>query len=236
MSLNTFNIIHIVVEVVTLLSITAYFLHQNSKIMSRIDSLNNTIEEYEEKIGEQDKKINGILKSLKKIESKIESGSSISSNKEKDKTKEDSGDGSVCIDGVCSLPPSFGGGFQIPLMPSPFKHFFEKQQPFFSQVQEIIVEEKDEDFYDEEEDVVKVTSYEDDDDDDVPEDVIIEMEKEKKEVKVASPKPVTPPPKIEEQNDVTLKKKKRKRKKNSVSSVPDLDKELEDELNELNAL
>ena len=235
MSLNTFNIIHIVVEVVTLLSITAYFLHQNSKIMSRIDNLNNTIEEYEEKIGEQDKKINGILKSLKKIESKIESGSS-NKEKEKDKTKEDSGDGSVCIDGVCSLPPSFGGGFQIPLMPSPFKHFFEKQQPFFSQVQEIIVEEKDEDFYDEEEDVVKVTSYEDDDDDDVPEDVIIEIEKEKKEVKVASPKPVTPPPKIEEHNDVTLKKKKRKRKKNSVSSVPDLDKELEDELNELNAL
>jgi hypothetical protein len=205
--------------------------------MSRIDSLNSTIEEYEEKIGEQDKKINGILKSIKKIESCISS-----KEKDKDKTKvEDSGDdGSVCIDGVCSLPSSFGGGFQIPLMPSPFKHFFEKQQPFFSHVQEIIVEEKDEDLYDEEEDVVKVTSYEeaedDDDDDDVPEDVIIEIEEEKKEVKVVSPKPVTPPPKIEEQNDTTLKKKKRKRKKNSVSSVPDLDKELEAELNELNAL
>jgi hypothetical protein len=234
MSLNTFNIIHIVVEVVTILSITAYFLHQNSKIMSRIDTLNSTIEEYEEKFGEQDKKINGILKSLKKIESKMESNTaSKEKEKEKEKTVEDDS-GSVCKDGVCSLPASFGAGFQIPIQMPPFKHFFEKQPSFFSQVQEIILEENDEDEGKDEE--VKVMPYDDEEEeDDAPEDVIVEIEKEK--VSPPSPEPITPSIKIVEQNDSSSKKKKRKRKKNnSVSSVPDLDKELEDELNELNAM
>lgn len=214
MSLSTFNIIHIVVEVVSLLSITAYFLHQNGKIMSHIDTLNQTIEEHEEKMAEQDKKINGILKSLKKIES---GGSSSSKEKE-----------SVCVDGVCSVPQF--SGFQIPLH-SPFT-FFDKQfgsSP--SQVQEIIVEE-DEDEEDNDDykpppsSVEVLDEYEEEvpnqeDDDDL-------LSLDKVEVVVV---PSSPP---KEQPNESAKKKKKKKKKTSVSSLPDLDKELEAELNELN--
>lgn len=209
MSLSTFNIIHIVVEVISLLSITAYFLQQNSKIMSQIDNLNSTIEEHEDKITEQEKKINSILKVIKKLENR--------EVKEKP-PKEDSGG---CVDGVCPIPQSYQSfpmNFQIPI-PS-MKSFFEPFNQSSSQVQEIIMEEDEED-------------EEMNDEYEKPSSVEIIEEEPNQEIEDEEPLKVVPPP--PEPPTVPVSKKKKKKKKNSVTSVPDLDKELEDELNELNA-
>ena len=66
MSLNTSNIIHIVVEVVALLSLTTYVIQQNRKMMVIIDSLTEKVEEQEEKIDKHDKVISDILKKMSK--------------------------------------------------------------------------------------------------------------------------------------------------------------------------
>lgn len=76
MSLNTSNIIHIVAEVVTLLAITVYFMQQNRKMMDLIDSLTDKVEDQEEKIEKHDKVIADILKTMNKANS---SGSASSS-------------------------------------------------------------------------------------------------------------------------------------------------------------
>lgn len=211
MSLSTFNIIHIVVEVVSILSITAYFLHQNSKMMSQIDTLNSALEEHEEKITEQDKKISSIMKIVKKLESR-------------DVRVEKQDDG--CVNGVCPVPgfQAFPLNFQIP---SAMKSFFDPISPSSSShVQEIIVEEEDED---EDNDVVedlKPTSV-------VAVEPVVEIVEEEEpnnnendEEDLVKVQPLPPP---------APKKKKKKKRNGSVSSAPDLDKELEAELNELNA-
>ena len=67
MSLNTSNIIHIVVETITLVAITTYFMQQNKKMMEHIDNLNEKLEEQDEKLLKHDKLISDILKKQNKM-------------------------------------------------------------------------------------------------------------------------------------------------------------------------
>ena len=48
------SLIRTAVEVISVLSITAYVLHQNRKLKSQIDIMKKTIEEHEEKISEKE--------------------------------------------------------------------------------------------------------------------------------------------------------------------------------------
>ena len=66
MSLNTSQIVHIVSEVVALLSVTTYFVNENRKMMKLIDSLNEKLDEQDEKMEKYDRVLSDILKTLEK--------------------------------------------------------------------------------------------------------------------------------------------------------------------------
>lgn len=55
MSLNTSQIIHIVTEMIALLSITAYFMNENKKLTGKLNSLSEKVEEQDEKLQKHDK-------------------------------------------------------------------------------------------------------------------------------------------------------------------------------------
>ena len=190
MSLNTANIIHIVVEVVTLLSITVYFLQQNRKMMDMIDSLSEQMDEQEEKIKKHDKVIADILKTLKDSPT------------------------SSAVPPPIILPSPLSSMFNSVLLnPSSdgFPSFFptsQQHQQSTSYVEEASEEQFDEDEEEEEE---------------IFESVV--------DVKEPEPEP-EPEPMLQETKITDVKKKKKKKKKTSTSSN-DIDKELEDELNEL---
>lgn len=193
MSLNTSNIIHIVVEVITLLSITIYFMQQNKRMMDMIDSLSEQVEEHEEKIKKHDSVIADILKTLK----------------ERDAPAVSSPPPPRIITPITSMLNSV-------LLQQPS---LDKFPSFFTQTQShptssSFVEEADDE-------------------------QIIEEEEEEEEEFIPPPLPPTivpEPPQIEPQiveiSEESVKKKKKKKKKSSSASI-DIDKELEDELNEL---
>ena len=54
MSLNTTQIIHIVADVAILMSITVYFMNENKKLVSQIDTLSKKVESQEDRITKQD--------------------------------------------------------------------------------------------------------------------------------------------------------------------------------------
>lgn len=64
MSLNTTQIIHIVADVAILMSITVYFMNENKKLVSQLDTLSKKLESQEERITKQDGVILEILKHL----------------------------------------------------------------------------------------------------------------------------------------------------------------------------
>ena len=66
MSLNTSQIVHIVSEIVALLSVTTYFINENRKMMKVIDSLNEKLEEHDEKMEKYDRVLSDVLKTLEK--------------------------------------------------------------------------------------------------------------------------------------------------------------------------
>lgn len=203
MSLNTSNLIHIVAEVVTLLAITTYFLHQNRKMTDLIDSLTERLEEQEEKIEKHDKVISDILKTLKS-------------------SKEGTTSAPQCVGDKCVLPtPPFASMLNSVFMENPFPQFF--AQPSHS--------------------VGTTSSVVEEADSELEEDHFVEDEEEPQQEIIEEEELVTPPqlelvhdePTIVEIKDepvveVSKKKKKKKKKSNSVS---DIDKELEDELNDL---
>jgi hypothetical protein len=207
MSLNTSNIIHIVAEVVTLLAITTYFMHQNRKMTDLIDSLTERLEEQEEKIEKHDKVISDILKTLK--------------------TKDGGGATPAphCVGDKCVMPtpPPFASMLNSVFMENPFPQFF-AQPPSHSVgttssvVEEADSEEDDEPHFNEEEEPAEEILIEEVQDipcaiiEDVPQ--IVEIKDE----------PVL------STTEISKKKKKKKKKSNSVT---DIDKELEDELNDL---
>lgn len=71
MSLNTTQIIHIVAEVAILMSMTVYFMHENKKLVSRLETLSKKVESQEEKVTKHDGVILEILKHLDKSMSKV---------------------------------------------------------------------------------------------------------------------------------------------------------------------
>ena len=79
MSLNTSQIVHIVSEVVALLSVTTYFVNENRKMMKLIDSLNDKLEEQDEKMEKYDRVLSDILKTLEKNKKGDQQSSSSSS-------------------------------------------------------------------------------------------------------------------------------------------------------------
>jgi hypothetical protein len=201
MSLNTSNIIHIVVEVITLLSITIYFMQQNKRMMDMIDSLSEQVEEQEEKIKKHDSLIADIFKTLKDRDAPV---SSPQPQQPRIITPITS-----MLNSVLLQQPSL----------DKFPNFFTQSNPTTS------------------------SSYVVEEDDDEPFGKIIEEEEEEEEQEEEEEyKPPTPPPpppivpepepQIVEITEESVKKKKKKKKKSSSSSS-DIDKELEDELNEL---
>lgn len=207
MSLNTSNLIHIVAEVVTLLAITTYFLHQNRKMTELIDSLTERLEEQEEKIEKHDKVISGILKTLK-----TKDGGSATSNSTPH-----------CVGDKCVMPtPPFASMLNSVFMDNPFPQFF--NQPSAS-VGTSIVEEADSELEEEHEE-----------EEEPQQEIIVEEEEEE-----LPPPPhalVENEPKVVEIKDEPLVSstevsKKKKKKKKKANSVTDIDKELEDELNDL---
>jgi hypothetical protein len=203
MSLNTSNLIHIVAEVVTLLAITTYFLHQNRKMTELIDSLTERLEEQEEKIEKHDKVISDILKTLK--------------------TKDGGNSAPHCVGDKCVMPtPPFASMLNSVFMDNPFPQFF--SQPSASVGTSSIVEEADSELEDEQED-------------EEPQQEIIVEEEEEDEL-LLPPPPLALEPQVVEIKDEPIVStaevsKKKKKKKKKANSVTDIDKELEDELNDL---
>lgn len=207
MSLNTSNIIHIVAEVVTLLAITTYFLHQNRKMNELIDSLTERLEEQEEKIEKHDKVISDILKTLK---SSKEDGSGTTTSS-----------APQCVGDKCVLPtPPFASMLNSVFLENPFPQFFAPSVGTSSSVVEEADSELEEDYF--------VENVEE------PQQEIIEEEEEEAiqspPLELVQDEPQVVEIKDEPVVEVSKKKKKKKKKSNSVS---DIDKELEDELNDL---
>lgn len=213
MSLNTSNIIHIVVEVVTLLAITVYFLQQNRKMMNLIDSLTDKVDEQDEKIEKHDKVIADILKTINKTSMVSPPTSSFITS-----TKPPSSPSLPVITTTTTSNPvniCFGNSCETDVEETDNEHEHEHEEEddkhLEEDVQEIIHE------------VSKVEEL----DEEPP--VVVEIIEE----------PVVPPAplviiKKEENNgkEETSSKKKRKKKK-KTPSMSDIDKELEDELNDL---
>ena len=64
MSLNTSHVIHIVTEMIALLSITAYFMNENKKLTGKLNSLSEKVEEQDEKLHKHDKVLFDILRQM----------------------------------------------------------------------------------------------------------------------------------------------------------------------------
>jgi hypothetical protein len=212
MSLNTSNIIHIVVEVVTLLAITVYFLQQNRKMMNLIDSLTDKVDEQDEKIEKHDKVIADILKTINKTNTVSPTSSFITSS-----TSASLPISSPVITTTSSKPLNicFGNSCETDFEETEDEH--EEEEVDHDHEHEDEEEEEQENYHDEEviHETSKVEELED-------EPVVVEIIEE----------PPPPPVVIIEDVKETSHKKKRKKKKKTPSMI-DIDKELEDELNDL---
>jgi hypothetical protein len=207
MSLNTSNLIHIVAEVVTLLAITTYFLHQNRKMNDLIDSLTERLEEQEEKIEKHDKVISDILKTLKSNDKPTPSPQ--------------------CVGDKCVMPtPPYASMLNSVFLDNPFPQFFAQPSTTTSSS---IVEEADSEVEEKELD-------EEEEEQPQQEIVVDEEEEDPQPIPLPPLELVEPEPKVVEIKDepvTTESSKKKKKKKKKANSVTDIDKELEDELNDL---
>lgn len=222
MSVNTSQVVHIVAEIVVLLSMTVYFMHENKKLASRIDSLSKKVEEQEEKLEKHDGVILDILKHLE------------SSNK-----------ATIVVDPL----PSLGLSSSISYKPGPGLCYINSNGDEVCTVPtrtddglEDIYEEEEEEEDDGDDDVEKDVEMKSSDDDvvtipSITDNVVILMAP----VMPSIIEPVstsTVEEVIEEDESViplSAPKKKRKRhnKRSKQPTVTDIDKELENELNEL---
>lgn len=202
MSLNTSNLIHIVAEVVTLLAITTYFLHQNRKMTELIDSLTERLDEQEDKIEKHDKVISGILKTMKSKE------------------------GNNCVGDKCPLPtPPLASMLNSVFLDNPFPQLF--SSPPSVQTSSSFVEEADSDNEEEEETLENEPYHQEIDN------VVIEEEEEIITPPLALVENKPQVVEIKDEHVPTEGSKKKKKKKKKANSVTDIDKELEDELNDL---
>jgi hypothetical protein len=226
MSVNTSQVVHIVAEIVVLLSMTVYFMHENKKLASRIDSLSKKVEEQEEKLEKHDGVILDILKHLessnkpKIVVNPLPSLSSISYKP---------GPGLCYInsngDEVCTVPPT-------------------RTDDGLEDIHEEEEEEEDDGGVDDDEEVVEVekeveTKSSDDDVVTIPsitDNVVILMAPVMPSMEPVSTSTVEEV--IEEDESVIppsapKKKRKRHKQRSKQPTVTDIDKELENELNEL---
>lgn len=212
MSLNTSNIIHIVVEVVTLLAITVYFLQQNRKMMNLIDSLTDKVDEQDEKIEKHDKVISDILKTINKTSIVSPTTSSFITSSASASLPISS----PVITTTSSNPVNicFGNSCETDLGETEDEHEEHEEEEFEHEHEH---EEEEENHHNQEiiYETTKVEELED-------EPVVVEIIEE----------PPPPPFVIIEDVKETSSKKKRKKKKKTPSMI-DIDKELEDELNDL---
>lgn len=213
MSLNTTQIIHIVADVAILMSITVYFMNENKKLVSQIDTLSKKVESQEDRITKQDGVILEILKHL-------------------DNTK-----------------PSFKEIVIEPSLSSPLPpgccFISSTGNQVCSPIEE--VDEEDDDNDDEEDDgqhLEENKEEEENENENEPQvtQVVIVVPTPPPEEKKIEPSLVSKVEEIIEEEEippvvtssVQSKKRKRKKSKTSSSSSPnDIDKELENELNEL---
>lgn len=208
MSLNTTQIIHIVADVAILMSITVYFMNENKKLVSQIDTLSKKVESQEERITKQDGVILEILKHL-------------------DNTK-----------------PSFKEIVIEPSLPSPLPpgccFISSTGNQVCSPIEEVDEEDDDDD---EEDDGQHVEENRENENEPQVTQVVIVVPTPPIEEKKIEPSLVSKVEEIIEEEEippvvtsssVQSKKRKRKKSKTSSSSSPnDIDKELENELNEL---
>lgn len=208
---NTSQVVHIVSEIVVLLSITGYFMNENRKLVSRIDSLSKKLEDQEEKLEKHDSVILDILKHLEtnKPTIVVDSLPSLSSP---------SSSISYKTTGCCIMNSNGEQMCTVPMMTSDGLDDIDEEGED--------MEEEDE----EEDEVIDKPSISDN--------VVILMSpmitpfstsKVEEVVEEDEILPLPPPPPPVEP------KKKRKRNKNrsKQTTVNDIDKELENELNEL---
>ena len=231
MSLNTSNIIHIVVETITLVAITTYFMQQNKKMMEHIDNLNEKIEEQDEKLLKHDKLISDILKKQNKLSQAVANPVANPVVKQQESIP-------IPVQQQLPLPiPTFTQLFT----PSTINTMlFSNSNPYDqksdSNVEEIIDPDEDEE-EDYEEDccvngVCTLPSYLRQEPEPEPVQELVEVEPEEQVVDQVQEIVEPEPQKVEEIQQSESSKKRKKKKKKSVS-LTDIDKELEDELNEL---
>jgi hypothetical protein len=226
MSVNTSQVVHIVAEIVVLLSMTVYFMHENKKLASRIDSLSKKVEEQEEKLEKHDGVILDILKHLE------------SSNKPK-----------IVVEPL----PSLKSSSSISYKPGPGLCYINSNGDEVCTVptrtDDVIHEEEEEeeedDGGDDDEEVVEVekeveTKSSNDDDvvtiPSITDNVVILMAPVMPSMEPVSTSTVEEV--IEEDESLIppsapKKKRKRHKQRSKQPTVTDIDKELENELNEL---
>lgn len=227
MSLNTSNIIHIVVETITLVAITTYFMQQNKKMMEHIDNLNEKIEEQDEKLLKHDKLISDILKNQNKMSQYV---AQPAVNHVAQPVV------NPVVNPVVqpAVQPAVNPAVQTTVNPvlnqlsqlfTPTMLFTNVNSGNNSNIVEIVDHDED---YDEDDDccvngVCPLPSYLQPESHQVE-----ELEPEIEQVQELEQVVVQEPQKVEESSS-----KKRKKKKKKSVSLTEIDKELEDELNEL---
>lgn len=206
MSLNTSQIIHIVTEMIALLSITAYFMNENKKLTGKLNSLSEKVEEQDDKLQKHDKVLFDILRQME-------------SSKVQNVVMTPSPSPGISYKPICITTSS---GNQICTPSYGLEKVDEEEE------EEEEEEEAQEEGYESNMNVIlispPVVSLPPPPEPSKVEEIIDEEE--------VLPPPVSPPQPQPSSSD----KKKRKRhnkKKTQTNSVTDIDKELENELNEL---
>ena len=203
MSLNTSQIIHIVTEMIALLSITAYFMNENKKLTGKLNSLSEKVEEQDEKLQKHDKVLFDILRQME-------------SSKVQNVVMTPSPSPGISYKPICITTSS---GNQI-CTPS---YGLEK------------VEEEDEE--EEEEEEAQEEGYESNMNVILISPPVVSLPPppvpSKVEEIIEEEEEVLPPPQPQPSSSDKKKRKRHNKKKTQTSSVTDIDKELENELNEL---
>jgi len=203
MSLNTSQIIHIVTEMIALLSITAYFMNENNKLTGKLNSLSEKVEEQDEKLQKHDKVLFDILRQME-------------SSKVQNVVMTPSPSPGISYKPICITTSS---GNQI-CTPS---YGLEK------------VEEEDEE--EEEEEEAQEEGYESNMNVILISPPVVSLPPppvpSKVEEIIEEEEEVLPPPQPQPSSSDKKKRKRHNKKKTQTSSVTDIDKELENELNEL---
>ena len=202
MSLNTSQIIHIVTEMIALLSITAYFMNENKKLTGKLNSLSEKVEEQDEKLQKHDKVLFDILRQMEssKVQNVVMTPSPSPGISYKPICITTSSGNQICT-------PSYG------------------------------LEKVDEEEEEEEEEETQEEGYESNMNVILISPPVVSLPPppvpSKVEEIIEEEEVLPPPPQPQPSSSDKKKRKRHNKKKTQTSSVTDIDKELENELNEL---